>query len=1038
MVRGTVRHLFQLLGAVVVGLLIAVPVFVWRLSAGPMALDFLTPTIEAALTAADGSVAVKLDGTVLALSGHTVELRAMGVRVFAATQPVVSVPQIALTISGRALMSGLVAPGSIRVYGLKVHLIRDPETGLIWGLGGAADTAVAAAPGDFMRSMIDDLVGLPDPSKPGRSLSRAALVGAEVVIEDHVRGMIWHAPSVDAEIRRTNSGLEAALQAALDLGGETGTVHGKLAYRREDDGVEGEASVGGVRPARLAGLAPALGALAALDFPFSGTVRGRGTLAEGVTGIDFDLSGGEGHLKIDQPFRMDHKVAAAALRGRLSGNGKSLRIDEAMLDFGGPKLAATVAVDGLGGEVALTLDATAHGITFDDLPSLWPEGLAPNPRAWVVRNMSKGIAREARITFVGHSKTGKLEDIDIDRLNGGIEAEGVTVDYLHPMPPVENATGSVVFDDKVFRIRASGGTLWGLKITDGTIDLGGLDKPDQWAAIDLGINGPLRDALTLIDSPPLGYSKALGLRPDTVSGTAAARLQLKFPLLMALTLDEVGVHAHAVAKDAAFPDMLMGLDVSQGALTLDVDAKGMDVGGAIRLGTIAGDIQWRENFNRNAPFRSRYRLTAPKIDEAQRRQLRLDGPPFVAPWLTGPVAASVTATVTAKSQADIQVQADLTPAKLALTWVNGKKPEGVAGTAEAEIRVENGQLSAIPHFGMAIGEQRVAGSALFGPDGKARRVDFQKLAVGRTDAEGSIVFRPAGGMDIAFKGNAFDAGAMMASDSPAPSKPDLTPLALSAAFKTLYLSNDGRLDTVQLAMQRDNGVWRTFSLKGLLGEGKSLNAALLPAGPTRRVLKVTSDDAGATLRAFGIYDHVVGGKLDIDGGADDTQANAPIDGVMRISDYHVVGAPGLARLLNVASLTGIVDALRGEGIAFSTLDAPFSYQSGELKVKGGRAFGSALGLTASGRIDLDRGRVALDGTVVPMYAINSALGNIPLLGWIVTGGEKGGGLVAFNFTMRGPSDNPDVMVNPLSALTPGFLRQMFSLFSDGEARGAQP
>ncbi|MBX9634465.1 MAG: hypothetical protein K2X44_05730, partial [Magnetospirillum sp.] len=51
--------------------------------------------------------------------------------------------------------------------------------------------------------------------------------------------------------------------------------------------------------------------------------------------------------------------------------------------------------------------------------------------------------------------------------------------------------------------------------------------------------------------------------------------------------------------------------------------------------------------------------------------------------------------------------------------------------------------------------------------------------------------------------------------------------------------------------------------------------------------------------------------------------------------------------------------------------------------------------------------------------------------WLITGGEKGGGLVAFNFTMRGPTQEPDVSVNPLSALTPGFLRNLFNIFDDG-------
>jgi len=50
----------------------------------------------------------------------------------------------------------------------------------------------------------------------------------------------------------------------------------------------------------------------------------------------------------------------------------------------------------------------------------------------------------------------------------------------------------------------------------------------------------------------------------------------------------------------------------------------------------------------------------------------------------------------------------------------------------------------------------------------------------------------------------------------------------------------------------------------------------------------------------------------------------------------------------------------------------------------------------------------------------------------LNGGEKGGGLVAFNFSMKGSTDDPEVTMNPLSALTPGFLRHLFDIFNNGD------
>ena len=69
---------------------------------------------------------------------------------------------------------------------------------------------------------------------------------------------------------------------------------------------------------------------------------------------------------------------------------------------------------------------------------------------------------------------------------------------------------------------------------------------------------------------------------------------------------------------------------------------------------------------------------------------------------------------------------------------------------------------------------------------------------------------------------------------------------------------------------------------------------------------------------------------------------------------------------------------------------------------------------------------------MPAYAINSALGHIPVLGDIFTGGEKGGGVFAVNYSMSGPASKPTVTVNPLSALAPGIFRNVFDIFGQAE------
>ena len=151
---------------------------------------------------------------------------------------------------------------------------------------------------------------------------------------------------------------------------------------------------------------------------------------------------------------------------------------------------------------------------------------------------------------------------------------------------------------------------------------------------------------------------------------------------------------------------------------------------------------------------------------------------------------------------------------------------------------------------------------------------------------------------------------------------------------------------------------------------------------------------------------------------------------MKVTGYRIIDAPILTRVLSFMALTGIVEALEGKGLAFDVLDIPFVLGPGPLEIKDANATGTSLGFTSSGTIYTYADVVDVSGTVVPAYAINSMLGHIPVLGDIFTGGEKGGGVFAINYTMSGPTDDPKVTINPLSALTPGIFRNVFDIFGD--------
>ncbi len=186
---------------------------------------------------------------------------------------------------------------------------------------------------------------------------------------------------------------------------------------------------------------------------------------------------------------------------------------------------------------------------------------------------------------------------------------------------------------------------------------------------------------------------------------------------------------------------------------------------------------------------------------------------------------------------------------------------------------------------------------------------------------------------------------------------------------------------------------------------------------------MNSNDAGTILREFDVVDNIIGGRLVLEASKAGSGDSAPWQGKLAVTDFRVAEAPILARLLALASLTGISDLATGKAIHFSRLVIPFAMQSGRLTISNARAVGSEIGISASGEIDLEGDGTRLEVTVVPAYTLNTLLGRIPFVGEILTGGE-GGGVIAVDFSLSGPLDEPKIQVNPLSVLAPGILRNL--------------
>jgi hypothetical protein len=198
-------------------------------------------------------------------------------------------------------------------------------------------------------------------------------------------------------------------------------------------------------------------------------------------------------------------------------------------------------------------------------------------------------------------------------------------------------------------------------------------------------------------------------------------------------------------------------------------------------------------------------------------------------------------------------------------------------------------------------------------------------------------------------------------------------------------------------------------------------------------LRVEAKNAGAALGTFGIIKSLRGGELVVNGRTSEKGGPRDLKGMATLSNFTLKDAPVIAKLLNAMSLTGILSLLSGEGISFKKARVDYSWVDRgqpdqaknvrQLKLWDGKTSGASLGLTFEGSIDNWADVYDLNGTIVPVSNVSKILNMIPILGNVLT--ANGEGIIAATYKIRGPKEDPDIMVNPLSVLAPGILRKIF-------------
>jgi uncharacterized protein DUF3971/AsmA-like protein len=1028
------RHAHRLLvwlGSVAAVLILLVAFAIWRLMQGPIELDRLAPYVEAALERAHLGLKISLSHVRLGINPDTHQLCVWveDVRLgLPSGEPLASFPEMTTSFSFGALFRGRVEPTQFIVERPVVRLVRDESGSFTASIG----TSDQAAP-DLGPGMLQQLAGPPQPDAPFGLLRALRIRGATLIVDDRRNGQRWEAQRVDATIERSAKGARGDLSLAVPLGATMPELQVAYRYFADRHVLDLQIAVEGVQPSAIPPVVPELAQLQHFEAPVSGSFRTRISLDEGkAQGSRLDFLVGKGQLDSDWLPAGRIGIEKGELHAVYAPETAEVRIEKAMLDLGG---GATVSVDGSigdvtpellaaprdtrpAGHVSGKLKATLAHVPVDRFDQLWPPGFSPGGRRWTLANIHDGMLDEAT-AHLALEIDPAARTANVASATGKLRYHDVTVSYFGSLPPVRKVNGTASFVGNHLEFTPTTGVLNGLKVTGGSLRLTELGGPVEWLTIDLPITGPLQDVLEVLDSKPLGYIRAMGIDPAQVGGRTDTQLHFKLPLLSDLKLAQIEYGAKSTIAGASINKIALDRGLTDGNFGLELNRDGAHLQGKARFADTPSQIDAQVFFHpKNGPH-ARYRV-AMTLDDAARKRLDIEITPD---RLTGPVGLDLTYATFDRGRAEATALADLRGTSLAIAEAGWKKAPEQPGTAKLVFELQDGRFTGAPQVEIrAAGLDGRFGIGLASERKQIDRIDIRRLAVGENDLAGSVTRRPDGGWRADIHATRVD-GRHLLKEAVGDANPGSPlPLAINARIDRLVLAPQRELQQVTAELMRNGGIWQTAKIDGRYMNGRQLSVRL-GEGDGRRVV-FQSDDLGAAMKLLDIADNVVGGSITMTGLLTDAGGKRGLRGHIEGENYTLVRAPVMARLLALPSLTGIASMLSGSGLPFMSLSGDFAYSGSRITLDRLLAYGESLGITAKGWVDTNQDRLDLQGTLAPAYALNGILGNFPIIGPLLGGGSQG--LFAANYRVSGASNDPNVTVNPLSALAPGILRQIFA------------
>ncbi len=1025
-------------------LIVIVPVilFMGWIAVSPREIEGLAPNLEQILTPKDGRFQVKIDRMLLSWGGWQAPLQ---VSVYDAKllnqsgDMVVNMPKMHVKLGIGSWAEHQIVARSVTILQPKMAIYQDGDGVFYLGADNQESQPIAMRE-IFIRE---------DPNVPGNEedvssmfdsgLQKLVIQNANIHFVSDISKLDIKIPAADIVVKEQNGIFKGRVdfytEAGAGGGEQTTAVASFFSFTPRDNHLSLDLSFKDLEISKLSGLGQELSILEAAHIPVSGKISLEANLPRQVEKLDFAIKSSGGELQYPEIFAANLPLTHILVKGSIQNNFQSVKIYQGLFGLKQADFSLQAELTDLSEQPKLDLSVEAENITSELVNDYWPKILAPNSRQWVKESVLHAVASEASLRINATIEELQRDIVPDEAILATISVDNAKLDYAEGFPLAENLQAVVTITGNSLTADIQRATmLHDTSLRDkAKVEIADLAAESMHIKLDIPLYSTASDVITFLQSTPYKLPDIANIDLDSIAGEVMGVVDMTIVDNTDPKPDDVHFSIKADISGLSQDDILEDINISEFAGSVDAsdddfvfDGEGLINGNKATVYAKIGSKQG-----------SRYKIltTLPVSALSQ----------FGLP-VRGVLSGSADISLDWRQYSDkkhkpdnITLDVDMTHAELRLPMIGIYKSIGDKSNlsfsgelltdklkfdnllwnmptgrilASGEFDIKNNQLLAATLSEVSLGMNDFKGE-YYNSDNKhhlyieGKRLDISFLSDEKEDT------------------NKQDNNANTASEDNFWSDFEIPPLDLQINLDNLFIDKGRELSNFAVNMKCD--AVRCTYVDAFAKAGDIPIYLEITERGSGRILKSFTPDAGAVLRNLNIFDDMQSGKMSLVGIFRDELPTKPLIGKLTIYEHRVKNVPILAKLLTVATFTGILDALTGDGLMFQKLVVPFKLEQLRFTLKDAKTAGPSIGITANGSINLPENIMDIRGTVVPAYMFNTILSSIPLLGDIY-GALAGDGLVAVNYSIKGDLDNADVAVNPLSVLTPGFLRGFFNIF----------